>query len=52
MNKKYEWEKKNTYIFTIKLNKNTDTKLIEKLQEEKNRQKYIKNLIKKDIENG
>lgn len=47
--KQYDWDKKNTYIFTIKLNNHTDKDLIEFLKQQKNRQSYIKELIKKDI---
>lgn len=35
---------------TLNLNMNTDTKLIEKLDKQQNKQAYIKELIRKDLE--
>lgn len=49
--KQYQWDRLNTYSITLKLNNNTDKEIIKKLQEKDNKQKYIKELIKKDIEN-
>ena len=47
--KQYEWDRANTYSITLKLNNNTDKEIIEKLKSADNKQKYIKELIKKDI---
>ena len=53
---KYEaqakYDKKNTIMITIKLNRKTNSKIIEKLQAVENRQRYIIGLIEKDIENN
>ena len=49
--KQYEWDRENTCSFTLKLNNNTDKEIIEKLKSVDNKQKYIKELIKKDIAN-
>ncbi len=45
-----KYDANNTVQFTIKLNKNTDSNLIEKLNSVDNRQGYIKELIRKDID--
>ena len=40
------------YMFTVKLTPIADADIIGKLEEQENRQGYIKTLIRKDIENG
>lgn len=45
----YEWTKKNTTRFTVKLNHNTDADILEHLDQQENKQRYIKALIRKDI---
>jgi len=47
---KKRWDKENTKFIGLKLNKNTDAKLIKKLESVPNRQGYLKQLIKADIE--
>lgn len=47
---KARWDKENTVMVTMKLNKNQDADIIEKLNSVDNRQGYIKQLIKADIE--
>lgn len=49
--KQYEWDRLNTYSITLKLNNKTDKEIIDLLKEKDNKQKYIKELIRKDIEN-
>lgn len=50
-NKKQDlWDKQNCIRISVKLNKNTDKEIIEKLSKHSNKQKYIKDLIKKSIE--
>lgn len=50
---KYEsqerYDKANTIQVKLKLNKNTDADIIERLDSVDNRQGYIKELIRKDI---
>jgi hypothetical protein len=46
--KKYNRTK--TKSFTLKLNKETDADVIERLEKAENKQGYIKELIRKDIE--
>ena len=46
---KRKWVKENTTVVAIKLNNNTDSDIIKKLQETANRQGYIKTLIRQDI---
>ena len=48
---KRRWVKENTIMLGIKLNRNTDADIIEKLEETYNRQGYIKQLIRDDIYN-
>ena len=43
---------KNTTRVAIALNNNTDHDIIEHLEAQPNKQGYIKNLIKKDMEGG
>lgn len=47
--KQYEWDRKNTFSITLKLNNKNDKEIIDKLKSVDNKQKYIKELIKKDI---
>ena len=43
------YDAKNTVIKTLKLNKNTDSDILEKLDSVDNIQGYLKELIRKDI---
>lgn len=43
------YDKKNTVQFKMKLNRKTDADIIKKLEEVKNKQGYVKALIRKDI---
>lgn len=45
----YEWTKKNTTRFTVKLNHNTDGDVLEHLDKQGNKQSYIKQLIREDM---
>lgn len=47
--KSSEWRKIHTKTFTIQLNKDNDSDVIEFLSTKKNRQRYIINLIRKDM---
>lgn len=47
-----EWNKKNIKKFSVLFNRQYDTQIIKKLESVKNKSGYIKELIKKDIENG
>lgn len=47
---KARWDKENTVMVTLKLNKRTDAEIIEKLNSVEYKQRYIKELIKADIE--
>lgn len=49
---KTKWDKENTVVVTMKLNKNKDADIIEKLRSVPNRQGYIKQLIRGDIAKG
>lgn len=44
-----EWNKINTVNITVKLNKHTDSDILERLKSIENRTGYIKDLIRKDI---
>ena len=46
---KKEWDKKNTTVFAMKLNRNTDVDIIQKLESVPNRQGYVKAVIRQDI---
>ena len=46
---KTRWDRENTVVVTMKLNKNQDADIIEKLNSVDNRQGYIKDLIRADI---
>ena len=43
-------DKKNCKVYTIKLTRSTDADIIEKLDSVENRQGYIKDLIRRDLE--
>lgn len=47
--RKAEYDKNNTRIFTIKLNKNTDTDLINVLESQDNIQGYIKETLRRAL---
>lgn len=47
---KARWDKENTVMVTLKLNKRTDAEIIEKLNSVEYKQRYIKELIKADME--
>lgn len=47
--KSNEWKKQNTKQITIQLNKVNDADVIEHLSKLENRQRYIINLIRKDM---
>ena len=44
-----KYQKKNTRMFTLRLNLNTDMDIINKLEQVENKQGYIKKLIRTDI---
>lgn len=46
---KTAWDKSNTEFVGLKLNKNTDAAILEKLATVPSKQGYIKELIKRDI---
>lgn len=46
---KARWDKENTVMVTMKLNKNQDADIIDRLNSVDNRQGYIKELIRNDI---
>ena len=45
---KTRWDRENTVVVTMKLNKNQDKDIIEKLNSVDNKQGYIKRLIRED----
>ena len=45
---KKKWDLENTVVVTMKLNKNTDADIIQKLDSVGNKQGYIKRLIRED----
>lgn len=47
-----KYDSKNTRQFHLKLNINTDAELIAKLDEQENKQAYLKELIRQDIITG
>ena len=47
---KAQWDKDHTVQVKLKLNKNTDKDILAKLQQVGNKQGYIKELIRRDIE--
>lgn len=46
---KTKWDRENTTVVTMKLNKNQDADIIEKLKSVGKKQTYIKKLIRADI---
>ena len=46
---KKKWDKENTKKLVMKLNKNTDSDIMTRLDEVPSKQGYIKSLIRKDI---
>ena len=46
---KTRWDRENTVVVTMKLNKNTDADILEKLDSVEYKQKYIKEMIRADI---
>jgi len=46
----YQSDQKNTKKFTLKLSRNTDKDIINKLEQQVNIQGYLKRLIREDIE--
>lgn len=46
---KAKYDKKNCIQFLMKLNRNTDADIINKLESVDNKQGYIKSLIRKDL---
>lgn len=46
-----EYEKKYLKQYTLKLNRKTQTQLIEHLDKQKNKRQYLCNLIEKDLQN-
>ena len=47
-----KYDKENTVVVTIKLNKKTDADILELLKIKNNKQGYIKEVIRKDIKKG
>ncbi len=47
-----KYDKANTVFFGLKMNRNTDADILEKLASVENKQGYIKKLIMEDIERG
>lgn len=45
-----KYQEKNTRLMTIRLNLNTDADIIAKLEQVESKQGYIKELIRKDME--
>ena len=43
------WDKENTCMYTLKLNRHTDAELIEQLDKQPSKAGYIKQLIRDDI---
>ena len=48
--KQMEWQKKNTVVVNIRLNKGTDADIIKRLEEVPSRAGYIRSLIRRDME--
>lgn len=44
-----KYDKTHTKVYTIKVVKTTEQDIIQKLDEQENKARYIKNLIRKDI---
>lgn len=49
---KERYDKAKTKVYTIKVIKNTEADIIERLEREDNKAGYIKRLIRKDIADG
>lgn len=49
---KREWDARNTVTVSLKLNRNTDADILEKLSTVESRQGYIKQLIRGDMKKG
>lgn len=49
---KTKWDRENTVVVTMKLNKNTDADILEQLDNVDQKQTYIKALIRADIAKG
>lgn len=49
---KTKWDRENTTVVTMKLNRNTDADILEKLSSVPSKQGYIKELIRADIAKG
>lgn len=47
-----EYDRLNTVQIKMKLNKNTDADILERLGTVQNKQGYIKKLIREDLKNG
>lgn len=47
--KQSQWKAKNTTLITMRLNNNTDTDILQKLEAVPNKQGYIKALIRADL---
>ena len=47
---KTKYDKKNCVQILMKLNRNTDSDILDKLESVDNKQGYIKSLIRKDLE--
>ena len=47
-----KYDRNNTQRISLKLNLKTDVDILEKLESVENKQGYIKDLIRKDIENS
>lgn len=45
-----EWKKKNTVCYSLRLNRNTDADVIERINKQPSMQGYIKRLVREDIE--
>ena len=45
----YKWDKENTRMVKLKLNRNTDADIIARLEDEPNMMAYLKRLIRDDI---
>lgn len=52
MNSQQKYDKKNTKKYCIKLNLKTDSDIIKILDSKKNKQGYIKSLIRRDFTDG
>ena len=46
------WDKENTVMITVKLNKRTDADILDRLRQVDSKSGYIKRLIRSDIKNN